>query len=116
MQSGQILGDKFDQFILGAGFRSHSKHLLAPLIDFLLVNGRFGLIAFWFAGFDVNRGVMQSLVSQKRFPDATKFVADPLAQHIAQGYIDRRVGIHSFPQAITMMKTLASDAVPVEPF
>jgi hypothetical protein len=128
MLPGHILANGFDAFTISAGFRADPKAFdsftkLAPLMDFIIRNGRAGLIAAFFAGLDYHRQNMEALVLSNKFNDAVRFVADPfsaggpasLADLVSRAelYVNRAVGAVPFPTAVRIIDLLALDLVPL---
>lgn len=128
---GHELGNKFDQFLLSGGIRGNpgsqvGQEEVVPIADFVLLNGRPGLIAIFLANLSINLSVLESLMEkQGGHYEASRIFGNPFATgsactvesliEKANQYLMKRVGEVSFPRAIAIIdaygKRLVSPSV-----
>lgn len=128
MLPGHLLSHAFNTFMLSAGFRGNPARVtpvdLAPVVDFVLSEGRPGLVACFFGGLQLNMAHIEGHLQSGRFFHAAEFVSDPFADGssitvddllaAARAYMTRSVGSLSFRAAVREMEDLARDFIPAE--
>lgn len=121
MPIGHELGNKFYSFLLSAGMRGDPKEGMVPITDFVLLNGRAGLISIFFANLSINLDLLESLVEKGNHFAASQIFANPFATRSkctvesllekANQYLETKVGSNSFNKAVAILDAFGSRLV-----
>ena len=121
MPIGHELGNKFYSFLLSAGMRGDPKEGMVPITDFVLLNGRAGLVSIFLANLSINLDLLETLVGEGNHFAASQIFANPFAARSkctvesllekANQYLETRVGRTSFSQAVAILDAFGSRLV-----